>query len=40
MLVEEGFEPTICWANPNIQPADEHDRRLEELIKAYQEGEN
>ena len=31
MLVEEGFEPTICWANPNIQPADEHDRRLEEL---------
>lgn len=31
LLVEEGFEPTICWMNPNIQPADEHDRRLEEL---------
>lgn len=31
MLVEEGFEPTICWTNPNIQPADEHGRRLEEL---------
>ncbi|OUN48340.1 hypothetical protein B5G20_02030 [Collinsella sp. An7] len=31
LLEEEGFEPTICWTNPNIQPADEHDRRLEEL---------
>lgn len=31
LLVEEGFEPTICWTNPNIQPIDEHDRRLEEL---------
>ena len=31
MLREEGFEPTICWCNPNIQPAEEHDRRLEEL---------
>ena len=31
LLAEEGFEPTICWTNPNIQPADEHDRRLAEL---------
>lgn len=31
LLVEEGFEPTICWANPNIQPVSEHGKRLEEL---------
>lgn len=31
LLVEEGFAPTICWTNPNIQPVAEHDRRLEEL---------
>lgn len=31
LLMEEGFEPTICWTNPNIQPRTEHDRRLEEL---------
>lgn len=31
LLREEGFEPTICWVNPNIQPAAEHGRRLEEL---------
>ncbi len=31
LLVEEGFEPVICWSNPNIQPRAEHDRRLEEL---------
>ncbi len=31
LLREEGFEPTICWVNPNIQPATEHERRLEEL---------
>lgn len=31
MLREEGFDPTICWCNPNIQPAEEHDRRLAEL---------
>lgn len=30
-LQEEGFEPTICWTNPNIQPVEEHDRRLREL---------
>lgn len=27
LLVEEGFEPTICWTNPNIQPLVEHDTR-------------
>lgn len=31
LLMEEGFEPTICWSNPNIQPLAEHDRRLHEL---------
>ena len=28
LLREEGFEPTICWTNPNIQPREEHDLRL------------
>lgn len=31
LLMEEGFAPTICWTNPNIQPRAEHDRRLDEL---------
>lgn len=31
LLMEEGFEPTILWSNPNIQPLAEHDRRLAEL---------
>ena len=31
LLVEEGFEPTICWTNPNIQPLVEYDTRLDEL---------
>ena len=31
LLREEGFEPTICWTNPNIQPHDEWQRRLDEL---------
>lgn len=31
LLQEEGFAPTICWTNPNIQPVAEHDRRLAEL---------
>lgn len=31
LLMDEGFEPTICWTNPNIQPIEEHDRRLAEL---------
>lgn len=32
LLREEGFEPTICWTNPNIQPVAEHDLRLETLL--------
>ena len=32
LLREEGFEPTICWSNPNIQPEAEHDLRLETLL--------
>ena len=31
LLMEEGFVPTICWTNPNIQPKQEHGRRLAEL---------
>lgn len=31
LLRAEGFEPTICWTNPNIQPLEEHDRRLQTL---------
>lgn len=31
LLMEEGFAPTICWTNPNIQPKQEHERRLAEL---------
>lgn len=31
-LREEGFEPTICWTNPNIQPLEEHDKRLKTLL--------
>ena len=31
LLKDEGLEPVICWANPNIQPVAEHDRRLAEL---------
>ena len=30
-LREQGFEPTILYANPNIHPAAEHHRRLETL---------
>lgn len=33
-LREEGFEPTICWTNPNIQPIEEHDLRLD-TMRAY-----
>lgn len=31
LLREEGFDPVICWTNPNIQPIEEHDLRLETL---------
>lgn len=31
LLRAEGFEPTICWTNPNIQPLAEHDLRLQTL---------
>lgn len=36
LLRAEGFEPTICWTNPNIQPISEHDHRLRTL-KAWAE---
>lgn len=31
LLREQGFEPTIIWTNPNIQPVSEHLRRLDTL---------
>lgn len=31
LLREEGFEPVICWTNPNIQPIEEWRRRLDTL---------
>ena len=31
LLRTEGFEPTICWTNPNIQPVSEWQRRLDTL---------
>ncbi len=33
LLRAEGFEPTICWTNPNIQPASEWQRRLDTLLR-------
>lgn len=32
LLREEGFEPTILWSNPNIQPEAEHAHRLETML--------
>ena len=37
LLREEGFEPIICWTNPNIQPVAEHERRLETLKRWAEE---
>lgn len=31
-LREEGFEPVVFWSNANIQPAAEHDLRLNTLL--------
>ncbi len=31
LLKDEGFEPVICWANNNIQPAAEYDVRLQTI---------
>lgn len=31
-LMEEGYEPTICWTNPNIAPVAEHGLRLATLL--------
>lgn len=31
LLRAQGFEPTIIWTNPNIQPLAEHERRLTTL---------
>ena len=39
LLREEGFEPTICWTNPNIQPHDEWQRRLDELRRWCADGD-
>lgn len=37
LLREEGYEPTICWTNPNIQPLAEHDLRLITLQRWAEE---
>lgn len=37
LLREEGFEPTILWTNPNIQPVSEHERRLSTLQRWARE---
>lgn len=37
LLREEGFEPVICWTNPNIQPIREHDLRLRTLMRWAEE---
>lgn len=39
LLREEGFEPTICWTNPNIQPVKERERRLAELRRWCADGD-
>lgn len=39
LLREEGFEPTIFWSNPNIQPQEEYDRRLETLVRWAKEND-
>ena len=39
LLREEGFEPTICWTNPNIQPHNEWQRRLDELRRWCADGD-
>ena len=33
LLMEQGFEPIVYFFNPNIYPEDEHNRRLQELIR-------
>ena len=38
MLKDEGFDPVICWANNNIQPASEYDLRLD-TIRSWAAGE-
>ncbi|HRY63511.1 MAG TPA: epoxyqueuosine reductase QueH [Patescibacteria group bacterium] len=36
-LVKQGFEVTIFYYNPNVQPREEYDARLAELKKYLQE---
>ncbi len=38
LLKNEGFDPVICWANNNIQPASEYDVRLS-TIKTWAQNE-
>ncbi len=37
LLREEGFEPTICWTNPNIQPIEEHECEAREIKLGSEE---
>ena len=33
-LLEEGYEPVLCYGNSNIWPKEENDKRYEELLKV------
>lgn len=35
-LLEEGYEPVLCYGNSNIWPKEENDKRYEELLKVSQ----
>ncbi len=39
LLRDEGYEPAVYFYNPNIYPQDEHEKRLDELIR-YAQKEN
>ena len=39
LLQDEGFDITIAFANPNIQPKDEYDHRLN-VLRSWTEDEN
>ena len=35
-LLEEGYEPVLCYGNSNIWPKEENDKRYGELLKVAQ----
>ena len=38
LLKNDGYEPVVYFYNPNIYPKDEHDLRLDEIIKYSKKG--